>query len=128
MNSLCSKIEDQTNKKLNFKIFCFTETAAGFTHRLSDTDVNEGEMIQLECTLSRPDVKVRWLKNRKPLTPSDRIKILCDRYRHVLQIMEAIPEDEGEYTIEITENIESSAAIRIRGKLTENKKFHNVSK
>lgn len=72
-------------------------------------------MIELECTLSRPDVKVRWLKNRKPLTPSDRIKILCDRYRHVLRIMDAIPEDEGEYTIEVSENVESSAALRIRG-------------
>jgi hypothetical protein len=29
--------------------------------------------------------------------------------------MDAIPEDEGEYTIEVTENIESSAALKIRG-------------
>jgi obscurin-RhoGEF protein len=98
-----------------FYILFLSETPAEFTHKLSDIEGKEGEMIELSCTLSRPDVKVRWLKNRKPLTPSDRIKILCDRYRHVLQIMDAIPEDEGEYTIEVTENIESSAALKIRG-------------
>jgi hypothetical protein len=71
--------------------------------------------VELECTLSKPNVKVRWLKNRKPLTPSDRIQILCDRYRHMLRIMEAIPEDDAEYTIVLPNDKESSANLSIYG-------------
>lgn len=86
-----------------------------FTHKLSDGTFTEGEMFELSCELSRPDVPVTWLKNRKPLTPSDRIRILCERYRHVLQIMEAIPEDEGEYTLLLPNNTETSAVIKVKG-------------
>ena len=77
----------------------------------------EGEDVELECLLSKPNVKVRWMKNRKPLTPSDRIKIVCDRYRHMLRIMETIPEDEGEYTIVLPNDKESSAHLTIYGKV-----------
>lgn len=96
-------------------IFFFTEVVLEFTHKLSDGTFTEGEMFELSCELSRPDVPVTWLKNRKPLTPSDRIRILCERYRHVLQIMEAIPEDEGEYTLLLPNNTETSAVIKVKG-------------
>ncbi|KAJ8319891.1 hypothetical protein KUTeg_001478 [Tegillarca granosa] len=90
------------------------EAPAEFTHRLSDIQGEEGQDFELECILSKPDVNVSWLKNRKPLTPTDRIKILCDRYRHVLRIMEAIPEDEGEYTCLLPDNTETSAFVKIK--------------
>lgn len=92
------------------------EVVLEFTHKLSDGTFTEGEMFELSCELSRPDVPVTWLKNRKPLTPSDRIRILCERYRHVLQIMEAIPEDEGEYTLLLPNNTETSAVIKVKEK------------
>ena len=92
--------------------------ALDFTHRLRDTTCQEGELFELSCELSKPNVPVRWMKNRQPLSPSDRIKILCERYRHVLQIMEAIPEDEGEYTLILPDNTETSATVVIKGKET----------
>lgn len=91
--------------------------AAEFTATLKDVEGHEGQDVELECILSKPGVKVRWLKNRKPLTPSDRIKIVCDRYRHILRIMDTIPEDEGEYTAVLPSDKESSAKLKIYGKL-----------
>ncbi|RUS90389.1 hypothetical protein EGW08_001884 [Elysia chlorotica] len=84
------------------------EVAAEFTATLKDVEGREGQDIELECILNKPDVKVRWLKNKKPLTPSDRIKIVCDRYRHYLRIMDTIPEDEGEYTAVLPSKREST--------------------
>lgn len=112
---LSSKALIQIILNLNYDFFLFTEVVLEFTHKLSDGTFTEGEMFELSCELSRPDVPVTWLKNRKPLTPSDRIRILCERYRHVLQIMEAIPEDEGEYTLLLPNNTETSAVIKVKG-------------
>ena len=92
-----------------------SELTPNFRATLRDVSGQEGANIELECILSKPDVKVRWMKNRKPLSPTDRIKIVCDRYRHMLQIMEAIPEDEAEYTIVLPNDIECSASISIYG-------------
>ena len=89
-----------------------------FTHRLSDTSGREGEDIELYVELSKPGVEVSWLKDRKPLLPSERIKILCERYRQVLRILDAIPEDEGEYTCLLPDNTETSATVSIKGRFT----------
>lgn len=94
-----------------------SEPSAEFTHRLSDISSQEGEDIEMYVELSRPDVPVNWMKNRMPLKPSERIKILCERYRQVLQIQDAIPEDEGEYTILLPDKTESTAIVKIKGKL-----------
>lgn len=93
----------------------FTEPAAEFTHRLSDISGQEGDDIEMYVELSRPDVPVNWMKNRMPLKPSERIHILCERYRQVLQILDAIPEDEGEYTVCLPDKTESSAIVKITG-------------
>ena len=98
-------------------LFLATELAADFTTELKDVEGRAGDDVELECVLSKPDVKVKWLKNRKPLTPSDRIKIVCDRYRHFLQIMDTIEEDDGEYTVVLPNERESSAKLKIYGKI-----------
>ena len=96
-------------------MFIPAEVLAEFTAHLKDVEGREGQDVELECILNKPDVKIRWLKNKKPLTPTDRIKIVCDRYRHYLRIMDTIPEDEGEYTAVLPSNRESSANLKIYG-------------
>ena len=105
-------------------IVSFPEVSADFTRGLQDVEGQEGQGVELECTLSKPDVKVKWLKNKKPLTPSDRIKIVCDRYRHFLQIMDTIPEDDGEYTVVLPNEKESSAKLKIYGKKSQSTCFN----
>ena len=90
--------------------------AVDFTSNLQDVEGQEGQDVELQCVLSKPNVKVQWLKNKKPITPSDRVKMVCDRYRHFLQIMDTIPEDDGEYTIVLPSEKESSAKLKIYGK------------
>lgn len=96
--------------------FLSSEETPDFRARLKDVSGREGDDVELECLLTKANIPVRWLKNRKPLTPSDRIKIVCDRYRHMLRIMETIPEDEGEYTVILGDDKESSATLTIYGK------------
>lgn len=114
-NLTCSYISQILNLRRIRKCLIFVEVVLEFTHKLNDATFTEGEMFELSCVLSKPDVPVTWMKNRQPLTPSDRIRILCERYRHVLQIMEAIPEDEGEYTLMLPNNTETSAIIKVKG-------------
>ena len=103
--------------KINiFACFVQSEPAAEFTHHLSDFTGAEGEDIEMYVELSKPDVPVAWMKNRKPLKPSDRIKILCQRYRQVLHILDAIPEDDGDYTVCLPDKSESTAILKIKGK------------
>ena len=45
-------------------------------------------------------------------------QVLCECYRQVLQILDAIPEDEGEYTVCLPDNTESSATLKIKGWFT----------
>ena len=99
-----------------FACFVQSEPAAEFTHHLSDFTGAEGEDIEMYVELSKPDVPVAWMKNRKPLKPSDRIKILCQRYRQVLHILDAIPEDDGDYTVCLPDKSESTAILKIKGK------------
>lgn len=111
------KVSIYYDLKIKINVFCdYTEEAPDFRATLRDVSGREGENVELECLLSKPNIPVRWMKNRKPLTPSDRIKIVCDRYRHLLRIMETIPEDEGEYTIVLPNDKESSAILTIYGK------------
>lgn len=104
-----------TNKVI--VLYKYSEPSAEFRHRLSDISSQEGEDIEMYVELSRPDVPVNWMKNRMPLKPSERIKILCERYRQVLQIQDAIPEDEGEYTICLPDKTECTAIVKIKGTL-----------
>ncbi|ESO99765.1 hypothetical protein LOTGIDRAFT_141556, partial [Lottia gigantea] len=94
-------------------VITIEETEAGFKSGLTATEGVEGEDVEFQCELSKENVKVRWLKNRKPLLPSERIKMVCDKYRYVLRIQETIPEDEGEYTVVLPSDKESSAYLKI---------------
>lgn len=97
--------------------FFFIEVVFEFIYKLSDGIFIEGEMFELSCELSRLDVFVIWLKNRKFLILSDRIRILCERYRYVFQIMEVILEDEGEYIFLLFNNIEIFVVIKVKGQI-----------
>ncbi|XP_041477901.1 uncharacterized protein LOC121425834 isoform X6 [Lytechinus variegatus] len=61
-----------------------------------------GEPVRLSCRVGgNPVPKVIWSKDGRLLTSVPRMKILQDEDIHTLLILECLPEDAGNYTIEI---------------------------
>nr|XP_054753173.1 muscle M-line assembly protein unc-89-like [Lytechinus pictus] len=61
-----------------------------------------GEPVRLSCRVGgNPVPKVIWSKDGRLLTSVPRMKILQDEDIHTMLILECLPEDAGNYTIEI---------------------------
>jgi hypothetical protein len=90
-----------------------------FVKPLKDTEVAEGQDIELECTVSKKDLKATWLKNNKALPVDNRIKVTADKDTHKLTIKSAIVEDKAEYCVKIADKT-STAKVFVEGRQSEN--------
>ncbi|XP_066431628.1 obscurin-like protein 1 isoform X2 [Eleutherodactylus coqui] len=57
-----------------------------------------GDDLVLSCELSRPNFKVRWLRNGEELVPGGRVKITSRGVHRQLTIQSLRPSDSGTYT------------------------------
>ncbi|GAB1597543.1 obscurin-like [Argonauta hians] len=71
---------------------------------LANLNVQEGEMASFICELTKPDVKVRWMKGGKEIKSSKRIEIVTDKHIQELVIHEATLKDKAEYSCVIGNN------------------------
>ncbi|XP_038047068.1 myosin light chain kinase, smooth muscle-like isoform X2 [Patiria miniata] len=70
-----------------------------FTEVFHDRTVAEGTEVKFECRIrGNPKPKVAWLFNNKELKQSPDFLFFRKHNLYVLHIVEAFPEDEGEYT------------------------------
>ncbi|XP_047102318.1 twitchin isoform X3 [Schistocerca piceifrons] len=80
--------------------------APAFTKKLEDLTINDGDHLQLSCTVTGdPDPQITWSKNGETLTSSDIIDLKYKGGIASLTINEVFPEDEGEYCCEATNSI-----------------------
>ena len=63
----------------------------------------EGEKVLLEATLSKPDYPVKWMKDGKPLTANDRVRLIVDGCVHRLEIDSADIDDEATYSLQASD-------------------------
>lgn len=95
------------------------EMPADFIHKLEPLDAINGDTISFECQLNKPNIKVKWLKDNKPLTTNDRIQSTIDSENpqiHLLTIKNVDTKDAGTYTCAIDQpsGKKSSAPLTIK--------------
>jgi hypothetical protein len=96
---------------------------------LIDQEVTLHQLLTLKTNVyGRPKVDVQWLKDQKPLSTSDRIKIERNNDECSLTIDNAKEEDMGVYTLSIknkvakidsTCNVKVSAALKFTSPLND---------
>ncbi|CAF4406429.1 unnamed protein product, partial [Adineta steineri] len=67
-------------------------------------DAITGDTVTFECQLNKPNIKVKWLKDNKPLTSNDRIQPSVDTdnaHIHLLTLKTIDLKDAGTYTCAI---------------------------
>ncbi|XP_070569686.1 obscurin-like isoform X2 [Ptychodera flava] len=70
-----------------------------FLQSFTDVVVVEGNEVKFECTIvGTPTPEVMWYYQRKPIKETSDFKFIQDGLKYTLHIVEAFPEDEGEYT------------------------------
>ncbi len=98
-------------------LWWFVESKPTFTEPLKDLTVPEEESVTLECELSKPDQKVKWLKDGKEVKPERKkgITTKTDGRRHSLTIPKASLEDAAEYTVKCGDQ-ETKAKVDVQGR------------
>jgi len=97
--------------------------------QLTDKEVKVNQPLVLKANVhGRPKVDVQWLKDQKPITPSDRIKIERNGDECILTIPNIKEEDIGAYTLSVknkvgkvdtTSNVNVTAALKFNNQLND---------
>ena len=82
--------------------------------------MKEKETASFECEISKPNLKVKWLKNGEEIKPSKRFDMAVMDNRYLLTIREAELDDESKYTIVAEEGVESTAQLTVEGRIKHN--------
>uniref|UniRef100_A0A9J2P3W7 Immunoglobulin I-set domain protein n=1 Tax=Ascaris lumbricoides TaxID=6252 RepID=A0A9J2P3W7_ASCLU len=88
------------------------------TKSLEDQTVSDGEDAQLSIEVNAPPKTIRWYKNGKEISPSDKAKPkkIADT-KYALEIADAEKDDAAEYTVSLaddTTSVESSCALTVK--------------
>jgi hypothetical protein len=109
-------------------IFLFKIETPRVEPQLTDKEVTLNQPLVLKANVyGRPKVDVQWLKDQKPLTPSDHIKIERNGDECILTIPNVKEEDMGAYTLSVknkvgktdsTSNVNVIAALKFQNQLS----------
>lgn len=96
-----------------FYCFC-TESPIEIIKHLQDQKVKEKEPVTFTCELSKPGVKVSWLKDGFKISEEDGFIVKVDGKTHTLTKVSATLEDAGKYML-IFEDKKSTANLGVEG-------------
>lgn len=75
-------------------------------------------LVTFECELSKPNVKVQWLKSGKPILPNKKFEVAMDGSVHRLVIRDIVNEEDiAEYTATVRGK-SSKATLKINGEIS----------
>ena len=81
---------------------------------LKNTTVKKDDKVVLECELSKPGVKVEWLKGGKPFKPDENVEVKVDGAVHKLILKKTQPGDAGAFTLKIP-TAETTGKLTVQG-------------
>jgi len=86
--------------------------------QLENVTVTElGGTATFECELSRPNVKVQWMKGDKPILPGPKYDVVMDGAVHRLVVRDVIGADDvTEYSATVR-GLTSKASLTLQGEL-----------
>lgn len=90
------------------------EIPVTITVPLRDTVSMVAEEATLSCELSKPNQKVQWLKDGKPIKPDKKTKIEVDGKVHKLTIPKSEVGDAADYTLKVGDD-ETSGKLSVSG-------------
>lgn len=92
-----------------------TEEPVDFKRRLEDQVVKEIPCsVTLECELTKPNVRVQWMKGKDPIASSDKYQLIMDGAVHRLTILNVTGDDLSDYSV-VARGKTSSAKLSIEG-------------
>ena len=71
------------------------------TKPLSGVQITEGQDVDFECTVSKPDLTAEWTKDGAVRTPTDRVKPKSVNTTHILHIASVEIDDAAEYVVKV---------------------------
>lgn len=89
-----------------------------FVSQLNDMHVPEHTTIRFEVTFTGLPTTVTWCLDGEEIEPTDEMEIVTKERHSVLLFHDVIPEDEGEYSVEVITKqgtIKSSAYLHVHG-------------
>jgi len=98
---------------------CIAEETIEFVRQLQNVVVSElPGTATFECSLSRPNVRVQWLKAGKPIMPDHKYDVKMDGAVHRLVVRDVTGSDDvTEYTATVR-GLASKAALELQGETT----------
>ncbi|XP_056306279.1 obscurin isoform X21 [Danio aesculapii] len=105
----CECKDDKTSTKVTTK----APRLVRFTTKLNNVVANEGKDAIFKCSVTPPDVSVRWLRNDVPITASPKFKIAQGGSSHSLTITAVTQEDAGEISVDAEGKV-SKATLQVQ--------------
>ena len=90
------------------------EAPVTFTVQLQDQTVTEDEDLTLTCEVSKPEVKVIWMKDGKKIKSGDRYEMRSEGCVHMFMIRGLTMDDAAEYGAKVA-NEKTVAKIEVKG-------------
>jgi len=81
------------------------EIPVTFTVPLKDTVTMVAEEATMTCEVSKPNQKVQWLKDGKPIRPDKKTKVEVDGKVHKLTIPKSDLGDQAVYTVKVGDEV-----------------------
>ena len=97
--------------------FDLVEPSVSFNVPLKDTTVPEENSVVLECEVSQPGVKPKWLKDGKEIKPDKKkgITTKADGRKLSLTIPSALAGDTGQYSVQVGDE-KTECKVSVKGK------------
>ncbi|XP_061652381.1 obscurin isoform X7 [Phyllopteryx taeniolatus] len=117
---ICVCGEHNTAARLTIKAQLVT-----FTKKLQTQEAKEGSSVTFHCEMSKPLVPVEWKKGRQVLKSGEKYQMKQQARVNELHIIQAVPEDSGEYSCVCGENNTAANLTIIAQAVTFTKKLQS---
>lgn len=87
------------NLCMSFPSSFLSSSVSAFTKKPKSQSVEVGAKVVFEAQSEKEDTKVRWQRDTKDITGSDKYTISAEGNKHSLTISNAAPEDAGGYAV-----------------------------